>query len=255
MPSIDLNADVGEECGDDAALLAVVTTANVAAGGHAGGGAVLAQTVAHAVRSEVAVGAHPSYADRDAFGRVSRLPDHDHDSLSAIVREQVRTVARSCHEHGTTLTHVKAHGALYHDVVAHDAASRAFVRAVADAAEALGTPIAVLGPPAPAVQRQVQAVGLRYLVEAFADRRYLPDGTLVPRSADDAVLHDPEQVVEQALSLAREQRVRTSTGTTIHVDAASLCLHGDTPGAVALAGAVRAALEAEGIRIEHPSGS
>ncbi len=253
MPAIDLNADVGEECGDDAALLAVVSTANVAAGGHAGGGDLLRQTVGHAVDASVAVGAHPSYPDREGFGRVSRLSDHDAPSLTALVREQVLDVAEACAAHSTVMTHVKAHGALYHDLVAHPEASVAFFQAVADVAAESGTPIAALGPPAPSVQRDAEAAGVPYLVEAFADRRYLADGTLMPRSEPGAVLIDSREVVDQVLALALDGRVSTSVGTTLRIDAASICLHGDTPDAVALATIVRTALAAEGIRIEHPS--
>ena len=250
---IDLNADVGEECGDDAALLTLVTTANIAAGGHAGGGEVLTATVALAVDADVAVGAHPSYPDRPGFGRVSRLTDHDPRSLTTTVREQILAVAAACDAHGVALTHVKAHGALYHDLVAHPEASMAFLQAVADACVDAGTSIAVLGPPAPSIERDVGAAGLHYLIEAFADRRYREDGTLVPRTEVGAVLVDSREVVDQALTLARDQRVRSRDGAWLRIDAASICLHGDTPDAVALAAAVRGALEADGIRIEHPS--
>ena len=255
VPAIDLNADVGEECGDDAALLAVVTTANVAAGAHAGGGDVLSRTVASAARRSVAVGAHPSYVDRDGFGRVSRLTDHDADSLQAMVRDQILIVAAACVDHGMSLTHVKAHGALYHDLVASRAAEVAFVRAVVDASTELGSAIAVLGPPAESILRSVVDAGLRYHVEAFADRRYRADGTLVPRTEPGAVLHDPFEVTDQAVSLARDCRVRAENGSWIPLQASSLCVHGDTPAAVSLATAVRLALEAEGITLQHPARS
>ena len=252
MSSIDLNADMGEECGDDAALLAVVTTANVAAGGHAGGGDVLTRTVARAAAAEVAVGAHPSYADRDGFGRVSRLADHDPRWLTTAVREQILTVAASCSAHGIRMTHVKAHGALYHDVVAYPEAAGAFLQAARDVSADLGWALAVLGPPSASLQDEASGVGLPYVVEAFADRRYRADGSLVARSESGAVLHDPADVVDQAVSLARDRRVRSREGTWIEIDAASICLHGDTPDAVTLAAAVRAALEAEGIAVQHP---
>ena len=135
---VDLNADVGEECGDDASLLGIVTTANVAAGGHAGGGDVLLETVGLAARARVAVGAHPSYPDRADFGRISRADAHDRTSITAFVREQVLTVAAACAEHRVVLSHVKAHGALYHDAAADGALTSAFLDGVQSAARDLG---------------------------------------------------------------------------------------------------------------------
>lgn len=252
MRTIDLNADVGEECGDDRALLAIVTTASVAAGGHAGGGSVLSSTVARARDEDVAVGAHPSYRDRSGFGRVSRLREHDVTSLTSMLREQVLTVATACAEQRTTLRHVKAHGALYHDVASDPEASVAFVQVVHEVAGELGHPVAILGPPSRTLSEAAQTRGIRYLVEAFADRRYLPDGTLVPRSEVGAVLHDTPLVVDQAVAIAVERRVLTTDGGWLSVEAESLCVHGDTPDAVELARAVRSALESQGVRIENP---
>lgn len=250
MPAIDLNADVGEECGDDEALFTVVTTASVAAGGHAGGGAVLTETVRLAAVAGVTVGAHPSYPDRAGFGRVSRASDHGVAGIVAFVREQVLGVAEACLRHGTRLSHVKAHGALYADT-AHDAdLAAAFLDGVTVAAGELGVgDLAVMGMPGTTLSRLCAVRGVPFLAEAFADRAYAPDGSLLPRSVHGAVIHDPDAVAAQAVLLATDGVVIAVDGTPVRVPAVTVCLHGDTPGAVALARRVRAGLEASGVSI------
>ena len=250
MPTIDLNADVGEECGDDAALFSVVTTANVAAGGHAGGGAVLARTVRLAVAAGVAVGAHPSYPDRAGFGRVSRADEHGPAGVAAFVREQVVLVASHCQEQGTRLGHVKAHGALYGDVAHDEVLAHAFLDGVGEAAETVGgAPLAVMGQPGTLLARACDERGVAFWAEAFADRAYASDGTLVPRQVPGAVIADPDQVAARAVRLALAGEVRAVDGADIRVPAVTVCLHGDTPGAVVLARRVRAELEANGVRV------
>jgi UPF0271 protein len=246
--SIDLNADLGEECADDAAMLEIVTTANVAAGAHAGGGEVLDATVRAAQSAGVAIGAHPAYADRPGFGRISRWVDHDPASLRELVREQIRGVARVCEEQGARLVHVKAHGAMYHDAASQAVIAEAFHAAVTDCSHELGYPLAVMGPPEGHLRLACPS-DIPYLPEAFADRTYRADGSLVPRAEPGAVLHDLQQVVEQALMIAVHGQVRSVDGGDVTVDARTLCVHGDTPGSVALAQAVRAGLEAEGVRV------
>ena len=247
MPTIDLNADVGEECGDDAALFAVVTTASVAAGGHAGGGPVLDQTVALAVAAGVAVGAHPSYPDRSGFGRVSHAHVHGPRGIAAFVRDQTRNVARACARHGVPVAHVKAHGALYSDIARDRVLASAFLDGVAGADT--GSPVAVMGPPGSDLAGICQERGVTFLAEAFADRAYLPDGSLVPRRESGAVIHDPSVVAERAVRLAVDGVITAIDGTVVPVPAVTVCLHGDTPGAVALARQVRASLERSGVRI------
>lgn len=249
MPSIDLNADLGEECADDAALLRIVTTANVATGAHAGGGEVLRRTVAAAVQESVAIGAHPSYTDRAGFGRASHLADLDDVSLAALVVDQSLAVAAACEAGGASMAHVKAHGALYHDVAGDPRAAQAFARGVAIVGRELGEDVAVMGPPASTLEQACRAAGLRFLTEAFADRAYLPDGRLAPRSRPGSVLQDTHAVVAQALSLVVEGRARAIDGSAVSVAPDTLCLHGDTPDAVRLAESVRAALEQRGITI------
>ena len=250
MAVIDLNADVGEECADDAALFGVVTSANVAAGGHAGGGAVLAETVRLARASGVGVGAHPSYPDRPGFGRVSRADAHDVAGVTSFVREQVLAVGSVSATHGVRLSHVKAHGALYHDAAYDPRLAEAFLAGVLAAATDLGAhAVPVMGMSGSLLERACRQAGLTFVPEAFADRAYASDGSLVPRHQPGAVIDDPAVVEARALRLATQARVVAIDGTVVHVPAVSLCLHGDTPGSVLLARRVRAHLEANGVRI------
>ena len=240
---IDLNADLGEGCGDDAAMLAVVCSASVACGGHAGDRASMHATSDAARRRHVRIGAHPSYEDRPNFGR---LPlEVSPDELERSVVRQLRALAMETVRVGTTISYVKPHGALYTAVTTHPAHAEAVVSAVANWAPTLP----VLGLPRSLFLRLAQEAGLRPVAEGFADRAYAPDGTLVPRSEHGAVLHDVDAVVEQAVLMATQRRVRAVDGTVIEVDVASICLHGDTPGSVRLATAVRSALEAAGVEV------
>ncbi len=256
MPFVmDLNADVGEECGDDASLLGIVTTANVAAGGHAGGGDVLLETVGLAARARVAVGAHPSYPDRADFGRISRADAHDRTSITAFVREQVLTVAAACAEHRVVLSHVKAHGALYHDAAADGALTSAFLDGVESAVRDLGgAGLPVMGMPGTVLEHACRQRGVGFIAEAFADRAYASDGSLVPRSEPGAVLDDPAVVAERVLRLVTSGRITAVDGIDLRVPAVTVCLHGDTAGAVEMARHVRHRLEESGVVIAAPGG-
>ena len=226
--SIDLNADLGEECADDDALLGIVTSANIATGAHAGGGAVMVRTVRSAAARGVAVGAHPSYPDRAAFGRVSHAGRWSSSDLQAEIVRQCRLVQDECAGAGVALSHLKPHGALY-----NDAASTPWIAdAVARAAAALGVPL--VGLPGTEHERAAARAGTGFHAEAFADRAYRGDGTLVPRSEPGAVLEEVA-AVDQARTLASRGGVAT------------ICVHGDTPGAVEMARSIRAALEDAGI--------
>lgn len=253
MPrSVDLNADVGEECGDDVGLLHIVTTANVAAGAHAGGGSVLSETVRLAASLGVAVGAHPSYPDRQSFGRISMADRLTLQAVQGIVCEQVLEVAHECARHGVGLSHVKAHGALYNDAAVREDVARAVLAGVRSAAQQLGLDdLPVMGLPGSVLERVVRHADGRYIGEAFADRAYASDGTLVPRSSDDAVLSDPAAVCRQAVEIVSTLSIQARDGSRVDVTADSLCLHGDTPDAVALARAVRAAIEGIGVVVER----
>jgi UPF0271 protein len=246
MASIDLNADVGEGDYPDEALLGIVTSCNIACGGHAGNAATMAATIAIAMRLGVAIGAHPGYPDREHFGRRSGYVAAE--ALYETLAAQTYDFAMIAAELGAAVTHLKAHGALYHD------ASRdtRFADCVARVAAELPGRIALVGPPGSALEAAATSVSLPFVAEAFVDRRYRDDGSLVPRTEAGAVFDDPVDAVAQALSLARDGRVATTSGKRIVVRADTLCIHGDTPGAVELAAAVRAALERQAVRIAAP---
>ena len=242
---LDLNADVGESfgpwrLGDDAALLEVVTSANVACGFHAGDPLTMRSTCATARARGVTIGAHVSYPDLAGFGR--RFVDAAPDELAAAVLYQIGALdARS----GGAVAYVKPHGALYNTIVRHEGHARAVVAAVT----AYHRPLAVLGLPGSLFLDYAEAAGLVTVREAFADRAYTAAGTLVPRSQPGAVLHDPAAVAARVVRLATTGRLTAITGEELTVTAESVCVHGDTPGAVAIAAAVGAALAAAGVAV------
>jgi UPF0271 protein len=253
MRRIDLNADLGEECGDDGAddaMLTVVTSASIAAGGHAGGGEVLARTVVAARDAGVAVGAHPSYPDRARFGRVSMAAQLGARGVASVVAEQVAAVRDACTDAGTVLRHVKAHGALYGDVAGDRSLAAAFLDGIERAVD--GSPVAVLGPVGTVLDSLCATRGISLMPEGFADRAYRSDGSLAERRLPGSVLTDPEIVAGQAVAIASGRAVPTIDGGVIVVRAASLCLHGDTPGAVLLASVARDALVSSGVRVVSP---
>ena len=242
MTTIDLNADVGEGM-DDGALLPYLTSVNVACGLHAGGPEVMDRTVALALERGVRVGAHPGYDDRANFGRVDvELSD---SATTALVLFQIGALEAFVRAHGGKLAHVKPHGALYNRA-SHDAA---LAQAICEAVRRAGADLVVVGLAGSRLVAAANALGLPAASEAFADRRYLPDGNLMPRKEKHSVIADPEEAAEQALRIAREGYVITSTGTRLDVRAQTLCLHGDTPGASLIARAVREHLERKGVRV------
>lgn len=250
MASIDLNADLGETVAgvptaDDEAMFAVISSASVACGGHAGDAASLRAAVDRAARFGVAVGAHPSYPDRAGFGRLALAMTPE--ALTESVTAQLSALVAS----GADVRYVKPHGALYHAVAADRAQADAVVSAIAALADRLGRALPVLGLHGQ-IERAAHAAGLGFVREAFLDRGYRPDGMLVARSEPGALLHDPAEVAERAVRLVREGVVQAADGTLVAVEAASLCVHGDSPDAVAMARAVRAALEADGIEVRAP---
>jgi UPF0271 protein len=250
MAAIDLNADLGETVdglptADDEAMFAVISSANVACGGHAGDAASMREAVLRAERFGVAVGAHPSYPDPGNFGRIAVVIDPA--ELTATVARQLAALAGA----GADLRYVKPHGALYHAVTADRVQARAVARAIADSSALVGRPLPVLGLPGE-IERAAASVGLPFVREAFLDRGYLPDGSLVPRTQPGALLDDPGLVAERAVRLAREGVVEAVDGSLVRADAASLCVHGDSPSAVDMARAVRAALDAAGVEVRAP---
>ena len=255
---IDVNADLGEGIGDDEALLDIVTSANIATGAHAGGGTLLRRAVAAAARRGVAIGAHPSYRDRAGFGRASHLAvlRGDVSARSYVVSDlvaQILVVAREAEGRGVTLAHVKAHGSLYNEAVRDPVAAQVVADAVLGAEHSLGYPVALMTQPGGDLAAIASGQGLTVLFEGFADRAYLTTGQLVGRSEPGAVLGDIESMVAQALDLAAGH-VTPIDGPLIAVAVDSLCVHGDTPGAVAAARAIREALQAQGWQVVAPRG-
>ena len=241
MRTIDLNFDGGEG-EDDAALMPFVTTVNVACGGHAGDEATMRATVRLAKASGVTVFAHPSYPDREGFGRKRMtLPTAE---VEALVREQVDSLRRIAIEEGVALSGVKPHGGLYHEAASDEATARTVVAA----AHAVSPYLIVVSSPGSRLIAAARAAGMRAAAEGFADRGYEADGSLVARGTDGALLTDPESAAAQALSIAADAVVTTRGGTRLPVPVETICLHGDTPGAATIAKAIRRALEGAGFR-------
>jgi UPF0271 protein len=249
MTPIDLNADLGEGFGrwrltDDEQLLSVVTSANVACGFHAGDAATMRRVCELAAERGVRIGAQVSYRDLAGFGR--RAMDVPSGELTAEVAYQIGALEVFARAAGSRVAYVKPHGALYNRVV-HDEEQAA---AVVDGVLLAGTGLPVLGLPSSRFLKIAERAGLPVVAEAFADRAYTGEGTLVPRSQEGAVIAEADAVVERSLGLARSGVVVSLSGERVPVRARSLCLHGDTPGAVGLARRVRARLESAGVRVE-----
>lgn len=240
-PAVDVNADLGEGVGDDATMVALVSSANVACGFHAGTPIELRRTCELAVASDVRIGAQVSYPDWDGFGR--RFMDIDSDQLIADVLFQIGALTAIARSVGGTVDYVKPHGALYNAIVGHREQARAVVTAVADA----GLPLMSL--PGSVALELAREAGVPVFTEAFADRAYTPQGTLVPRTEPGSVLTDSAAVAARVVQLATTGAITAIDGTPIAVHADSICLHGDTPGAVAHATAVRAALAEAGVLV------
>lgn len=238
--AIDLNCDLGEGSPHDAAVMLVVTSANIACGGHAGDDATMAATVALARRHGVAIGAHPGYTDREHFGRrLLAITPADAAALVVVQVERLEAVA------GAPPRHVKLHGGLYHQV-ARDAA---LATAVAAAISARWPSMIVIAPAGSVLVTGARARGLAVAEEAFIDRAYRADGSLVPRSEPGAMITDERVAAERAVRLGRDGRVAAIDGGEAAIRADTLCLHGDGPDPVGLAVAVRAALRAAGIHV------
>jgi len=245
VPVIDLNADVGEDAGapaEEAALIGIVSSVSVSGGAHAGSARSIDAAVLAAVAAGTVIGAHPSYPDRAGFGR--RVVPMARDVLARSLVQQISAVGVAADKAGGAVRYVKPHGALYHEACTEPAAARL----VADAARECGVGVLLLAAGAP-VLADSASLGVDIATEAFADRAYRPDGTLVARDEDGAVLDDVGDVVRQALSVVLDARVPTTEGAWVELSATSLCLHGDTPGALALARSVRRALEDAGVQV------
>jgi UPF0271 protein len=224
-------------------MLDIVTSANVACGFHAGDPLTLQRTCAHAAGRGVVVGAQVGYRDLAGFGR--RFVDATVEELTADVLYQIGALDAMCRAAGIAVRYVKPHGALYNTVVHHEA----HAGAVVDAVLAYDRTLPVMGLPGSAVLRQAEQAGLATVTEAFADRGYNPDGTLVSRRQPGALLHDPDEVAERMVRLVTQGRLTAVDGSDIEVRADSICTHGDSPGAVAMARQVRAALTRADVQI------
>lgn len=245
--SIDLNSDVGESFGNwrlpDEEMLGVVSSANIACGFHAGDPKTILSSVRTAAANGVAIGAHIGYRDLAGFGR--RFLDIDPAELTAEVLYQLGALDGLARAAGSRISYVKPHGGLYNAIVTHEAQAHAVIDAIAEYDEAL--PVLLL--PGGYALDYARQQGLRGVAEAFADRSYNPDGTLVSRAEPDALLHDTGEVVENMLRLAEEGVLIARDGTRIETEAESICTHGDNAGAVQVARAVREALEGAGVGI------
>ena len=248
MIRIDLNADLGENApdrvvSDDRSMLDIVTSANISCGFHAGSPEGIRRTLADAIERGVAIGAHPSYRDYEGFGR--RALDVGRAELQADLEYQLGGLIALASSAGGRVTYVKPHGALY-NTIAHDEAS---ARTMVAAVRAIDPSLMFLGLAGSLALDVAERGGLSTVAEAFADRAYLPTGELVPRSAQGSVLHDSEAVAKRMLRLAREGRIESAAGTDVLIRADSICVHGDSVGAVEIATATRELLEAQGVEI------
>lgn len=248
MASIDLNSDLGENVpdrivSDDESMLAIVTSANVSCGFHAGSPEGIRRTLAAAVAHGVTIGAHPGYRDYENFGRTK--VDIDSATLQAHVEYQLGALGGLTKAVGGTVAYVKPHGALYNTIARDERQAKDVVAAI----RAIDPSLVLLGLAGGVVLEVADRAGLQVAAEAFADRAYCPDGRLVDRTVDGAVLHDPAVVAARVVRLADEGVIRAIDGTDIRVGAQSVCVHGDSPGAVAMATEIRRMLQASGIGI------
>jgi 5-oxoprolinase (ATP-hydrolysing) subunit A len=247
-PTIDLNADLGEGFGrshlaGDEALLDLVSSANIACGFHAGDVTTMRDTVRAAASRGVAIGAHPSYPDIPDFGR--RELGLSPKEIRFHVAYQLRALGEVCRAENAKLSYVKPHGALYNRAAKDSSAAAAIVEAICDVDPSL----VLLGLPESEMARAAKHSSLSFAAEAFADRAYKPDGSLVPRKEPGAVIHDVQTSVHRALTLVRSSTITADDGTTVGVVAQSLCVHGDNPDALPMLRELRATLERSGVRI------
>ena len=253
MNYMDLNSDLGESFGTytlgmDEALMDVITSANVACGWHAGDPAVMEKTVRIAAEKGVAVGAHPGYPDLMGFGR--REMKITPDEAYAYVLYQLGALNAFAKVRKVKLQHVKPHGALYNQACKDEKLAMAICRAAQD----FDRDLMILAPYNSAFRTAAEAIGQPFAAEFFADRAYMPDGSLVPRSQPGAVIHDPDEACRRVLQMAREGTVTCIDGTVLNMRCASVCVHGDNEAALASVKKIRAALESEGV-VLRPMGA
>lgn len=253
MKTIDLNADIGEADTPDweaaeAAILSHISSANIACGGHAGDELSMRRTIRGAKARGVTIGAHPAYPDRENFGRKSLVlgQDIEAEALSRSLMSQIVRLCEIASEEGAAVTYVKPHGQLYNDAVGDREKADLIAKVIAD----LDPNLILLGGPNSEMGQAAAAHRLRFVAEGFIDRRYSDDGHLVSRKTPGAVIKDQTDRLDQARRLATTGEVKTASGTWLDIQARSLCVHGDSAGAVETARQARAAIEAEGVQIE-----
>jgi UPF0271 protein len=246
---VDLNADLGEGAGHDAELFELISSANIATGFHAGDSDTMHAAVSAAKEHGVAVGAHPSLFDRENFGR-KELKVTDQEAFDAVAYQLgiFQAIASAL---GMQANHVKPHGALYNMAVRDEKLADAIARAI----ESVDPKLILFAPDNSELARAGEAYGLQIAREIFADRNYLNDCWLVPRARPDALLHDPQEAAQRVLRMLREGKVRSVEGRDVDVRGETICVHGDTPGAVEFARVLRTQLEREGLRISAPQSS
>jgi UPF0271 protein len=243
---VDLNADLGEGSGHDAELFELISSANIATGFHAGDADTMHAAISGAKQHGVAVGAHPSLFDRENFGR-KELKVGPEEVFDAVCY-QVGVFQAIAASVGIEPNHIKPHGALYNMAVRDETLADAIARA----AKSIDSGLIFFAPGNSILSRAAESHGLHVVCEVFADRNYLADGTLVSRSRPDALLHDPREAAARVLCMLREGKVVSVDGVDVDVRAETICLHGDNPGAVEFARALRASLEKEGVEIRAP---
>jgi 5-oxoprolinase (ATP-hydrolysing) subunit A len=246
--TIDLNSDLGEGAGYDEEILSFVTSASITCGFHAGTPGSIFDSIRAAAQHHVAIGAHPSFDDRKNFGRteMSVTPDE----VFSLVTYQLGAFRALCHAAEAEMNHVKPHGALYN----MSARDRQMAHAIARAIRAFDSNLILFAPPASKLEQAGRELRLQTASEVFADRNYNSDGTLVSRTRPDALLHDPVEAAKRIIRILREKKVRDREGGDLSISADTICVHGDTPGAVTFVRTLRARLEAEGISIAAPRG-
>ena len=245
---IDLNCDMGEipehiTGGVQEVSDALDYSVNIACGGHAGDERIMKATIEQALRWDLTIGAHPGYADRENFGRVEL--DLPLDQIEESVFGQIRTLAEVAATYATAIVHVKPHGALYNQAVNRPELARAIANGVARVSK----DVVLVGLAGSKMLDVFRECGFRVAAEAFADRRYEPDGTLRSRKFEDALIRDPKQAAEQAVRIARKEGVIASDGSTVKLEAQTICIHGDTPGAPKIAEAVAGGLQEAGVSL------
>jgi UPF0271 protein len=247
--AVDLNADLGEgygnyTAGDDPVIMKYISSANIACGFHAGDPSVIVNTIRMAREAGVSIGAHPGYPDLQGFGR--RTIKMMRDELYASVLYQTGALRSIAEALGTRLTHVKPHGALYNDAVGDQEKASAIADAVFD----INPSLMIFGPPNSALENESLRRGLRYVIETFADRAYNSDGTLVSRSIKGALLYDPGEIAERALSMVMANRVPVQGGGSLLIKPDTICLHGDNPAAAEIAARIAQTLRDNGVIIK-----